>query len=85
MYTALVLAGTHSFTFLHGAVAKKGKGKGVCFSPVGAADLQELTLSQSHPLGEEAVLFPVATHTVPIFVPPGTHYFWVEKGGDYHT
>ena len=43
----------------------------------------ELTLSQSHLLGENAAQFsaPVAIRTVPIFVPPSTQYCWVDRGG----
>ena len=43
----------------------------------------ELTLSQSHLPGEHAAQFSaaVAIRTVPSFVPPGTHYCWVDRGG----
>ena len=43
----------------------------------------ELALSQSHLPGENAVQFyaGVALRTVPIFVPPGTHYCRVTRGG----
>ena len=42
----------------------------------------ELTLSQSHLPGETAAQFSaaLANHTVLIFVPPGTHYCWVDRG-----
>ena len=40
------------------------------------------TLSQSQLPGENAVQFSagVAIHTAPIFIPPDTHYFWVDIG-----
>ena len=44
--------------------------------------VSELTLSQSHLAGENAAQFStaVAIHTVPIFVPSGTHYCWMDRG-----
>ena len=64
----------------------------VQIAPVGPVDfyinypkvgLLELTLSQSHLLGENAAHFSpaVAIHTVLIFVPPSTPYCWVDTGG----
>ena len=43
----------------------------------------EHILSQSHLPRENAAQFSaaVAIYTVPIFVPPGTHYYWVGRGG----
>ena len=43
----------------------------------------ELALSLSHLPGENAAQFSaaVAIRTVLIFVPPGTHYCWVYRGG----
>ena len=43
----------------------------------------ELNRSPFHLPGENAAQFSavVAIHTVPIFVPPGTHYRWVGRGG----
>ena len=48
--------------------------------PVGLA---ELTLTQSHLPRENAAQFSaaVAVFTVPILVPCGTHYCWVDRGG----
>ena len=43
----------------------------------------ELTLSQSQLPGENTAQFSaaVANHTIPIFVPPGIHYSWMDRGG----
>ena len=43
----------------------------------------EFLLSQSRLPGENVPQFSavVAIHTVPIFIPPGTHYCWVDRGG----
>ena len=42
----------------------------------------ELTFTQSHLPGEKAAQFAaaVAIHSVSIFIPPGTHYCWVDRG-----
>ena len=42
----------------------------------------KLTHPQSHLLGENATQFSaaVAIHAVPIFIPPGTHYCWKDRG-----
>ena len=42
------------------------------------------TLSQSHLPGKNTAQFSaavVAIHTAQNFVPPGTHYSWVDRGG----
>ena len=43
----------------------------------------ELALSRSHLPWENATQFSavVAIHTMPIFIPLGTHYCWVDRGG----
>ena len=43
----------------------------------------EFTLSQSHLPGERTAQFSaaVAIHTAPIFISPGTYYYWVDIGG----
>ena len=44
----------------------------------------ELTLSQSHLLGECATISAaVEMQTVPIFILPSTHYCWVDRGDVY--
>ena len=56
--------------------------------PVGSADFTLISLRywnslvQSHLPRENAVQFSaaVAIHTVPIFFPPGTHYWRVDRG-----
>ena len=42
----------------------------------------ELTFSQSHLPGENAAQFAaaVANHTAPLFIPPGNHCCWVDRG-----
>ena len=60
----------------------------VQISPVGTADLVLFTPrywnSLFHSLISLArmqlIFCSVAIHTVPIFVPPGTHYCWVDRG-----
>ena len=44
----------------------------------------ELTLSQSLLPRENAGQFsaPAVIHIVPIFIPHGTHYCWVDRGGE---
>ena len=40
----------------------------------------ELTLSHSNPLGEYSTFSAAeAIRTAPIFIPPGTHYCWVDR------
>ena len=43
----------------------------------------EFTLSQSHLPVENTAQYSaaVAIHTVPVFLPPGTQYCWVDRGG----
>ena len=61
----------------------------VKISPEGSADYRfypkvlELALSQSHLSRENATQFSraVVIHTLLIFVPPGTHYWRVDRGG----
>ena len=61
----------------------------VQISPVDSVDLYinypnvlELIFSQSHLSGENATQFSVvvAIHIVLIFIPPGTHCCWVDRG-----
>ena len=57
--------------------------------PLGSADLTLITprcwnsLFLTHIPGENAAQFSalVTIHTVPIFIPPGTHCSWVDRGG----
>ena len=61
----------------------------VQISPVDSADFTLITprywnsLLQSNLPGENAaqVSAAVAIHTVPISIPPGTHYCWVDRDG----
>ena len=69
----------------------KGKGKGGCLHSrhprrfsglyINYCQLLELTLSQSHLPGENTTQFSaaVAIRIVPIVVPSGTHYCWVDR------
>ena len=59
--------------------------------PVASADFTLITprywysFLHTHLLGENAMQFSgvAAIHAVPIFIPPGTHYCWVDRGNPY--